>query len=47
VTARAVALRPHALDPELRAPALQGAGAGLDAADGVTSGDDGDVRVAG
>jgi hypothetical protein len=28
-----VALGPHALDVEVRAPALEGAGAGLDAAD--------------
>ena len=43
-----VALGAKALDPEVGAPALEGAGAGLDAAHGgvVVAREEGDIRVA-
>lgn len=43
VPALDVPLRPQPLDPEVLAPALEGAGAGLDAADRVVAREEGDV----
>jgi hypothetical protein len=45
VTACPIALSPKTFDPKLWAPALKGTGASLDAADGVSPGNDSDVRV--
>lgn len=46
VPAGRVPLRAEALDPEVGPVALEGFGAGLDAADGVGARDEGDLGVA-
>lgn len=42
-----VALGPHALDVEVWFPALEGGGAGFEAADGVVAGEEGAVGESG